>query len=349
MHPAIPIAGVFIGCGINVVFLELLVKEDPGSGNLVTFTNFFFIALIGFVVTAKFGTVKPNIGLKDYFILVLMFFFSNLCNNYAFNFNIPMPLHMIFRAGSLIANMIMGIIILKKKYTLSKYLSVAMITLGIVICTIVSSTEVKSTVPPPKDGSEAIQTTPYEDLFWWSLGILLLTIALFVSARMGIYQEVLYQRFGKHSQEALLYTHLMPLPMFLLIGGNIYSHLSIAVESVPYQVPLIGLSVPIMIVYLLGNVASQYLCISSVYRLTTECSSLTVTLVLTLRKFGSLVFSLVYFKNPFTMYHWVGTILVFVGTLVFTEVPQKIIGAVSPSTEKKQKVGKDKAKQKKTN
>lgn len=30
-----------------------------------------------------------------------MFFSANVCNNYAFNFNIPMPLHMIFRAVSI--------------------------------------------------------------------------------------------------------------------------------------------------------------------------------------------------------------------------------------------------------
>lgn len=34
----------------------------------------------------------------------------------------------------------------------------------------------------------------------------------------------------------------------------------------------------------------------------------------------SLLFSIVYFNNPFTIYHWVGTTLVFIGTLIFTEV-----------------------------
>jgi hypothetical protein len=38
----------------------------------------------------------------------------SVTNNYALNFHIPMPLHMIFRAGSLMANMIMGIILLGK-------------------------------------------------------------------------------------------------------------------------------------------------------------------------------------------------------------------------------------------
>lgn len=101
---------------------------------------------------------------------MIMFFVVNVCNNYAFDFNIPMPLHMIFRAvsikrrfnkkkdfffikikffihffkGSLIANMIMGILILKKEYEFSKYLSVFMITAGIVLCTIVSGSNVVS-------------------------------------------------------------------------------------------------------------------------------------------------------------------------------------------------------------
>lgn len=69
----------------------------------------------------------------------------------------------------------------------------------------------------------------------------------------------------------------------------------------------------------------RYVCISSVYHLTTESSSLTVTLVITLRKFISLLFSIWYFNNPFTIYHWIGTILVFVGTVIFTELPQKLM------------------------
>lgn len=97
----------------------------------------------------------------------------------------------------------MGIIILKKKYTFSKYLSVFMITSGIVICTIISGKEIKSLRQKDMDH---VLTTPLEDFFWWSLGISLLTIALFVSARMGIYQEVLHSRYGKNAREALYYT-----------------------------------------------------------------------------------------------------------------------------------------------
>lgn len=145
-------------------------RHDPGSGNLITFSQFLFVALEGFFVTQKFGTKKRNIGFKDYLLLVIMFFVASVANNYAFDFNIPMPLHMIFRAvsfillisiimtgryllmplcptliqGSLIANMVMGIVILRRRYAISKYFSVFLITMGIAICTIVSGSEIVS-------------------------------------------------------------------------------------------------------------------------------------------------------------------------------------------------------------
>lgn len=70
-----------------------------------------------------------------------MFFIVSVANNYALNFNIPLPLHMIFRAGSLLANMVLGIIIMKKTYSVTKYSSVLMISAGIFVCTLASAKE----------------------------------------------------------------------------------------------------------------------------------------------------------------------------------------------------------------
>ncbi|XP_054739091.1 UDP-xylose and UDP-N-acetylglucosamine transporter isoform X2 [Anastrepha obliqua] len=348
-HPLIPrqkmnfkaftaVICVFVGCCSNVIFLEYLVKEDPGSGNLITFSQFLFIAIEGLVHTIASRNLKPKIPLRNYTLLVVMFFVTSVVNNFAFDFNIPMPLHMIFRAGSLIANMIMGILILKKRYIFSKYLSVFMITAGIILCTIISGSNVKNaSASSPIDSG----TAAYSDFFIWIIGIGLLSIALFISAYMGICQETLYKRFGKHPEEALLYTHLIPLPGFFLIYKNIWEHLSIAIASEPMTLPIISLiglklQIPQMMFYLICNIITQYLCISSVYVLTTECASLTVTLVVTLRKFVSLLFSIVYFKNPFTIYHWIGTGLVFFGTIVFTEVVPRITEHIQMQKHKKQ-------------
>lgn len=81
---------------------------------------------------------------------------------------------------------------------------------------------------------------------------------------------------------------------------------------------------PIMWAYLICNMFTQYFCIRSVFILTTECSSLVVTLVITLRKFVSLLISIVYFHNEFTFYHSVGTACVFLGTFLFSNVQEDI-------------------------
>ena len=77
--------------------------------------------------------------------------------------------------------------------------------------------------------------------------------------------------------------------------------------------------------YLFCNILTQYFCIRSVYILTTECPSLVVTLVITLRKFVSLIFSIIYFQNEFTLSHWIGTAAVFLGTFLFSNIHKEIL------------------------
>ncbi|XP_029951941.1 UDP-xylose and UDP-N-acetylglucosamine transporter isoform X3 [Salarias fasciatus] len=330
MGTAFAIALVFLGCCSNVVSLELLVRDFPGCGNIVTFAQFLFIALEGFVFESNFGRKKPAIPISNYVIMVTMFFTVSVINNYALNFNIAMPLHMIFRSGSLIANMILGIIILKKRYSASKYLSIALVSAGIFICTIMSAKQVNV----DNKGSE---DQGFYVFLHWLIGIAMLTFALLMSARMGIFQEMLYKQYGKHPKEALFYNHCLPLPGFLLLCTDIYNHSVLFSQSTPVKVPVVDVMVPIMWIYLLINVVTQYVCIRGVFILTTECTSLTVTLVVTLRKFLSLIFSIIYFQNPFTAWHWVGTAVVFVGTLLYTEVWSSVRAALRQPDAKEKK------------
>ncbi|CAL4059729.1 unnamed protein product, partial [Meganyctiphanes norvegica] len=298
--------------------------DEPGCGNIITFAQFLFIAIEGFINQSNFGRKKSVIPISEYLILVVMFFIVNVVNNVAFAFRISMPLHIIFRSGGLIANMIMAILILRRQYSVQKYLSVIMITLGTVVCTFASA-------ETSEGGEEADQ-----NFITWLMGIGLLTFALFMSARMGIYQEGLYGRHGKHPKEALFYIHLLSLPGFLLTAPNIWSHAVKFSASSPLPalaaVPVIA-NVPRLWLYLAGNFLTQYICIGSVFILTSECTSLTVTLVLTLRKFMSLVFSIIYFLNPFTSNHWIGTFMVFFGTMLFTDV----FGQIKRALDERQK------------
>ncbi|XP_064604631.1 UDP-xylose and UDP-N-acetylglucosamine transporter-like [Liolophura sinensis] len=247
-----------------------------------------------------------------------MFFVVQVTNNVVFAFNISMPLHMIYRSGSLIANLVLGVVILKNRYTATKYLSVFLITLGIILCTLASTGDMSSA--SQKDYSEAEWQATATGYIRWLTGIAILTFALFMSARMGIYQETVYKKYGKHPGEAMFYNHLLPLPGFLLLSHDIYHNVLLFNASEPIVIPVLMLSIPKMWIYLAGNVMTQFVCIKSVFVLTTECTSLTVTMVVTLRKFLSLLFSIVYFQNPFTYQHWIGTILVFGGTALFTDL-----------------------------
>uniref|UniRef100_A0A8C8C291 Solute carrier family 35 member B4 n=1 Tax=Oncorhynchus tshawytscha TaxID=74940 RepID=A0A8C8C291_ONCTS len=300
---------VFVGCCSNVVFLETLVREFPGCGNIVTFAQFAFIALEGFIFETNFGRKKPAIPMSNYVIMVTMFFTVSVINNYALNFNIAMPLHMIFRSEVLK----LCTVSFPCRYSMSKYLSVAMVSLGIFICTIMSAKQVNV-------GTKGSDDQGVYAFLHWLIGIAMLTFALLMSARMGIFQETLYKQYGKHSKEALFYNHCLPLPGFLLLSSDIYNHGVLFSQSTPVEVPVIGQAVPVLWLYLLLNVITQYVCIRGVFILTTECASLTVTLVVTLRKFISLIISILFFKNPFTTWHWVGTGVVFLGTLIYTEV-----------------------------
>jgi len=321
-----------LACCANVVFLELLVSKEPGIGNLVTFAQFLVISIEGFIMTTQCGRVSPNVPFSAWLVLVLMYFLVNITNNYALSYNIPMPLHMIFRSGGLLVNMLMGIFIMGKKYDRMKYASVIMISVGILLCTIMSATNRVSiktgkvifyneTESDASTNNSIVDDYDFEELRQMVCGVFLLTFALILSTRMGIYQEDLFTTYGKHPKEALFYTHALPLPFFLLLAPDILHHWRVCLSSPPVNILSTDFGVPLMVLQLSANVCLQYICIFSVFVLTTECTSLTASLVLTVRKFISVLFSIWYFQNPFTSLHWVGTGLVFGGILLFSDIP----------------------------
>uniref|UniRef100_H3AW58 Solute carrier family 35 member B4 n=1 Tax=Latimeria chalumnae TaxID=7897 RepID=H3AW58_LATCH len=313
MRPAFAIGLVFLGCCSNVVFLELLVRDFPGCGNIVTFAQFLFIAVEGFIFQANFGKKSPSIPISHIIIRIVMtYLYVSIFNFFLIFCNGMQPFKLSLFQGSLIANMILGIIILKKRYTPLKYASISMVSLGIFICTYMSAKQVAADTSSAKeDGLFAFLR--------WLLGIAMLSFALIMSARMGIFQETLYKQYGKYPKEALFYNHCLPLPGFLLLAGDIYNHAVLFSQSVFFFFPKFGGTVQTTF-FPPPLLKTRYVCIRGVFTLTTECTSLTVTLVVTLRKFVSLIISIIYFRNPFTAWHWFGMAVVFVGTLMYTEV-----------------------------
>lgn len=103
--------------------------------------------------------------------------------------------------------------------------------------------------------------------------------------------------------QMLFYTHAVPLPLFLIIMP---------------QLRVIALTLTSYLWYILAlNIIAQIYCVHSVHVLSTKESSVTISFLLTARKFISLIISSIVFKNQLTIYHIFGSVLVSIGSYFY--------------------------------
>lgn len=114
---------IFGGCMTNAVALEQCTVLLPRSGTLVTAMGFLAVSLCFLPSQLAFapGQHRPRllprqVPLQRWGVQVALFFTTNLLNNLAFAFHVPMPVHIIFRSGGLVVNMILGWALAGKQY-----------------------------------------------------------------------------------------------------------------------------------------------------------------------------------------------------------------------------------------
>ncbi|KAI9471301.1 UDP-xylose and UDP-N-acetylglucosamine transporter, partial [Coemansia mojavensis] len=316
----VPVIGlIFGGCCSNVFALESLVRQVPKSGNLITFAQFAFISLVGLPSHVQFNGIVPclkprKVPLQRWVVMVALYFGVSLLNNIALGYKISIPLHIVFRSSGLIANMACGFVIMRKRYPKMQALAVVMVTVGVVIATLAS---VNDTRTPEGMASESL------------FGIALLSMGVVLAAMLGLYQEQTYNLYGKHWQEGLFYNHVLALPMFIFFYRDICKQARALSMSQPILIndtPIVGallgstrISIPYLWISLLVNVLSQWACASGVHRMTSISTSLTLNVVLNVRKLVSLVISVLLFKNPITASMMGGCLLVFAGTFAYSK------------------------------
>ena len=158
-------------------------------------------------------------------------------------------------------------------------------------------------------------------VYTYPIGIALLTLALLLSGFLGLLQDKTYAQHRRQLptwQESTFYLHFLALPMFYFVRHDLLTQLD-SINSSP-TITLPFLVFPKAYIPFLINAFTQLLCVAGVHRLTTRVSSLTVTLVLVVRKAVSLVISVLWFRNvqerdsPLTIM-WFGAALVMIGTI----------------------------------
>lgn len=104
----------------NALTLEQLTSHNPHAGSLITFSQFLFITLHGlskFVQFTPYPKLRPRqLPILPYLLQVVLFYLVSVLNNAAFAYKIPMPVHIVFRSGGLIVNMVMGWLLQRKRF-----------------------------------------------------------------------------------------------------------------------------------------------------------------------------------------------------------------------------------------
>ncbi|KAK0558844.1 golgi uridine diphosphate-N- acetylglucosamine transporter [Tilletia horrida] len=390
---------IFGGCCSNAYFLELGTSAVPSAGTLITFAQFLATALTCIPTqlyrppgsSSLLPRLKnPKVPLSRWSVQIILYLTTSLLNNAAFAYDIPMSVHIVFRSGGLVINMLLGWAVQGRKYNLVQIASVLLVTVGVVTATLFAqeSSSSSSSTASTSNGERLNNPTNY--LF----GVSLLFLALVLSGLMGLYQERTFRIYGRDNwQEALFYSHVLSLPIFLLRWKSLAKEIVLANQTEPFWIgwlspnhsidkdgllsgslgtstanvldlgtgcllsPLVpktglyystrsslascrhqalfrrstsswtvsssagalSLTMPSFWPVLLLNVLTQLLCINGVNRMTSQVTSLTVTLVLVIRKALSLAISVVLVGgrtgNPGL---WAGAGAVLLGTVGYT-------------------------------
>jgi UDP-xylose/UDP-N-acetylglucosamine transporter B4 len=127
----------------NELWQLIPARAEPHSGHLITFAQFLLVAAEGFVYhfDSRSPTfLKPNqIPLYRWLIQILLFFSVSVLNNFAFGYNISVPVHIILRSGGSMTTMLIGWI-WGKKYSRVHVLSVTLLTVGCILSAMGDST-----------------------------------------------------------------------------------------------------------------------------------------------------------------------------------------------------------------
>lgn len=303
---------------------------------------------------------KRKVPLRQWCIFAAQFVVINVLNNAAFGYKISLPLHIILRSAGPVASMAVGYIWKGRSYSRRKVSSVVLLFFGVVLAALSdagakdpsSTSGMKeeelnthtNTTTSEHSSSEGSVSVLSQQL----PGFILLSLALLLSAVMGIWSDTLYTRYGRNSaiaSEQLFYGHLLSLPFFALQFSTLQQQITTllavsAVSSPSAQLPLAKdvtpttnllkqfnnpqsisawqrvlayFNVPPAVNLLLLNSITQIICISGVHYLSTQTSALTVSIVLNIRKVVSLLLSIWLFGNNLPLGVLIGAAVVFAG------------------------------------
>lgn len=319
---------VFGGCCSNVYALESIINFESGSGTLLTFIQFAFVAVTGYVFQfdykrPPFFLAPTKVPLSRWAVNIILFFAINVLNNHAFSYDISVPVHIILRSGGSITTMAAGYLY-GKRYSRLQIMSVGLLSIGVIQAAWSDATN--------QSDSSTSSSKPA-----FGTGLVILLIAQVLSAIMGLYTEATYSMYGPQWRENLFYSHILSLPLFLPFAPSMIRTLRSLSDSQSIELSRsLGIRLPHQLANVAANILTQYACIRGVNLLASASSALTVTIVLNIRKLVSLLLSIWLFGNSLARGTVIGALLVFGGGALYT-LDSKSNAVKSPAKNPKSK------------
>ncbi len=190
----------------------------------------------------------------------------------------------------------------------------------------------------------------------WAVGIGLMMITVIMASFLGQLQKLTADKLGRAPTESIFYSHITPLiAVWVGMGSELFEKLQVWGQSPPAAqalsrftlwggvfdattvwatLPDIVGQIPVLYLILGVNVLSQWMCIQGVFNLTAYADPLTANVVMTVRKFVSLLFSVLLFGNTFTGYHWAAAVLVFASVTLYSWSPPSATPKTNPQKAK---------------
>eukprot|EP00543_Licmophora_paradoxa_P007458 CAMPEP_0202450612 /NCGR_PEP_ID=MMETSP1360-20130828/9200_1 /ASSEMBLY_ACC=CAM_ASM_000848 /TAXON_ID=515479 /ORGANISM="Licmophora paradoxa, Strain CCMP2313" /LENGTH=278 /DNA_ID=CAMNT_0049068945 /DNA_START=75 /DNA_END=908 /DNA_ORIENTATION=- len=199
-------AGLLVGAvGANATF-ERLNIIDPGCGSIIALLQ-YIVAVVERLPKAREYLRKPVIPIRFHAAFVLLQFTATWLANVCLAFDLPFAHYLIIKNTNLVFTMLVGFLVLHETYPLPQILSVAVLCGGIILTALSGN----------KEDSESSGTSV--------VGMLLCMASTLAMACLGSTQEYAFHHFKQKdgtaaTAEALFYTHLFGLPLFLTSGAQ---------------------------------------------------------------------------------------------------------------------------------
>lgn len=207
---------IFGGCCSNVFALEGIIRSEPGSGLLITFLQFAFISVTALpaplLTAGGQNNGKGSVPMTRWAYIAFLFYSINMLNNWAFAFNISVPVHIILRSFGSVTTMLAGVV-RGKRYSKLQVSSVVILTFGVLVSAWADSMSKGKSMKVESSASSTEFTT----------GLAILLVAQTLSAYMGAYVEDTYAAYGASWTENLFYSHFLALPLFLPLWETLSS------------------------------------------------------------------------------------------------------------------------------